>query len=685
MAIRKINDQLPAALRAHILFEGQVMSSKELIDILILKRSYFNKEDIKRKTNIVYRISSSTGKGKKIIFASKAEKQYIDDLLNRIEEGQKIELEHLDTIQKIKKSNVNISDAAKMIAADHIAEDRDYYKKLKEAKLENGGPITDIKPGAVLDGPSHADGGIQVQVDGKPVVEAQGGEAVINAEATEKNCEKLSEINQSAGNGVAFDCDKNSENDTVLEHGGKIYDNSQQEMELFNKILREEFGSLFNSIHEINGALINHPNDRTWVVELNKDATIDSLTPRVKNFETRLHVNAMGQVDHEIESLTIIPAENNEFYILIPKNINPNFYLEDRNEFAKGGKICPVGTEIQTLIFEKPTWDIPFAKHWAEKHDFMYGIVDEKPNSIRIRQRDPSYFVEDSFRTIDITDGVKAVIGCPIETAARGKKLDIPNSSNPYDINKNIEALIDQKGDSSQAYSFEEKLMLRKYSGYGGIKDERLSIEDSKKSLNEYYTPDEIIKKMWALAYKFGYKGGPVLEPSAGTGEFLKYVPNNATADGYEINKYSLSICKILYPQFTFSGDFFEQIFIKNRDSIKGRIADIKKYDLVIGNPPYGDFTGLYAGMGEKQYTNAHNYTEYFITRGLDLLNADGLLIYIVGVEVANGGVPFLQQGSTKAKVKIAEKADLLDAYRLPNGVFERTDVVTDILVFKKK
>jgi hypothetical protein len=27
----------------------------------------------------------------------------------------------------------------------------------------------------------------------------------------------------------------------------------------------------------------------------------------------------------------------------------------------------------------------------------------------------------------------------------------------------------------------------------------------------------------------------------------------------------------------------------------------------------------------------------------------------------------------------------LIDAYRLPNGVFERTDVVSDIIVLKKK
>ena len=67
------------------------------------------------------------------------------------------------------------------------------------------------------------------------------------------------------------------------------------------------------------------------------------------------------------------------------------------------------------------------------------------------------------------------------------------------------------------------------------------------------------------------------------------------------------------------------------------------------------------------------------------MLRSGGLLIYIIGVEVAAGGKPFLQQGVTENKKLIAERAELVDAYRLPNGVFERTDVLTDIVVFKKK
>jgi hypothetical protein len=89
--------------------------------------------------------------------------------------------------------------------------------------------------------------------------------------------------------------------------------------------------------------------------------------------------------------------------------------------------------------------------------------------------------------------------------------------------------------------------------------------------------------------------------------------------------------------------------------------------------------------MGEKDFTKASNYIEYFITRSLDLLNDDGLLVFIVGAEVANGGKLFLDSQPNLVKSRIALQADLIDAYRLPNGVFDRTDVVSDIIVLRKK
>jgi type I restriction-modification system DNA methylase subunit len=201
--------------------------------------------------------------------------------------------------------------------------------------------------------------------------------------------------------------------------------------------------------------------------------------------------------------------------------------------------------------------------------------------------------------------------------------------------------------------------------------------------LYEYFTPSKIAEKMWGLAYKYGYAGGSVLEPSCGVGEFIQYAPQSANVTGYEINPTSARIAKILYPFMEIIVQPFETAFIKRNSSVRGSVTP--KYDLVIGNPPYGKFDGYYAGMGEKDFTKASNYIEYFITRSLDLLNDDGLLVFIVGAEVANGGKLFLDSQPNLVKSRIALQADLIDAYRLPNGVFDRTDVVSDIIVLRKK
>jgi hypothetical protein len=87
-------------------------------------------------------------------------------------------------------------------------------------------------------------------------------------------------------------------------------------------------------------------------------------------------------------------------------------------------KKCPVGTEIQTLIFSKDHFSEAQAKAWAKEHDEKYGYIDEKENTYRIRQQEPSEFVDGSMKTIHLTEGVQAVIGCPKEKMGKGGVFD---------------------------------------------------------------------------------------------------------------------------------------------------------------------------------------------------------------------------------------------------------------------
>ena len=76
-------------------------------------------------------------------------------------------------------------------------------------------------------------------------------------------------------------------------------------------------------------------------------------------------------------------------------------------------------TEIQTLIFSKKHFTRESVVKWARDHDFHSGKVDETSTSFRLRQKEPGDFIQGSFRTIELTTGVKAVIGRPRPSKAK--------------------------------------------------------------------------------------------------------------------------------------------------------------------------------------------------------------------------------------------------------------------------
>jgi len=99
-------------------------------------------------------------------------------------------------------------------------------------------------------------------------------------------------------------------------------------------------------------------------------------------------------------------------------------YEDFEEDYAEGGGVfvCPVGTQIQSLIFDKSMFNLRQAKAWAKKNKFENDFVDGKLNTLRIRQKDPAMFTEDGFRTIQLRQGVQAVIGCPKKRTIRRKK-----------------------------------------------------------------------------------------------------------------------------------------------------------------------------------------------------------------------------------------------------------------------
>ena len=142
-------------------------------------------------------------------------------------------------------------------------------------------------------------------------------------------------------------------------------------------------------------------------------------------------------------------------------------------------------------------------------------------------------------------------------------------------------------------------------------------------------------------------------------------------------NNISFRIAQISFPFANITNDYFESIFYEGNK----RVGKSNIYDLVIGNPPYGEFSGAYAGnKREGNKTLARTYEQYFMWAGIELLKQGGLLCYIIPST-------FLDNSGSYEKFKdlLFEKSELIDAYRMPKGAFDKTDLQTDIILLRKK
>ncbi|WP_228378427.1 class I SAM-dependent DNA methyltransferase, partial [Chryseobacterium sp. CCH4-E10] len=192
--------------------------------------------------------------------------------------------------------------------------------------------------------------------------------------------------------------------------------------------------------------------------------------------------------------------------------------------------------------------------------------------------------------------------------------------------------------------------------------------------LDEYYTQDKIVDAVHNLIKDHfkTQKEISVLEPSVGTGNFIYATHElsvNSKIKGFEINETTAKIAKILHPKADINLRSFETEFIDDRGNRKDSKDFSEKYDLVIGNPPYGEHRGLYKGLGEEPKIS--KYEDYFVKRSLDSLKPNGVLAMVLPSSWLN----------RRSNLK---NANILEGFRLPNGAFAGTQIGTDIIILRK-
>ena len=192
--------------------------------------------------------------------------------------------------------------------------------------------------------------------------------------------------------------------------------------------------------------------------------------------------------------------------------------------------------------------------------------------------------------------------------------------------------------------------------------------------LDEYYTDSRIVDAVQNLIKNhFRNKDEiSVLEPSLGTGNFINAsqgLAKKIAITAFEINDVTAKIAKIFNPNVEINLRSFETEFIEENGTKKEEANYLEKYDLILGNPPYGEHRGLYKGLGEEPKIS--KYEDYFVKRGIDSLKEGGILAMV------------LPSGWLNRQTK-SNNTDLINAYRLPSGVFAGTQIGVDIIILKK-
>ena len=188
--------------------------------------------------------------------------------------------------------------------------------------------------------------------------------------------------------------------------------------------------------------------------------------------------------------------------------------------------------------------------------------------------------------------------------------------------------------------------------------------------INAHYTDPPTVTAIWDMVRAMGFKGGRVLEPSMGIGNFYGLMPRDLMSasdlTGIELDKLTGGMAKILYP--------LANVQLKPYQDSK--TAD-NFYDLVIGNWPFARQPPT-----DRRYDHlSAGLHDYFFVKALDQVRPGGL---VVGITSAGT----MDKVGKPVRLHLAKNAELVAAFRLPSGAFEKyagTGVVTDLIILKKR
>lgn len=251
--------------------------------------------------------------------------------------------------------------------------------------------------------------------------------------------------------------------------------------------------------------------------------------------------------------------------------------------------------------------------------------------------------------------------------------------------------LLKQVESEKRSATPEEQQILAKYIGWGGLANafdsskndwsneyaelKRLLTPEEYASarastLNAHFTSYTVINSIYSALENMGFKGGKILEPALGTGNFFGSMPeemrNNSKLSGVELDSITGRIAKLLYPSANIQIKGYENTTFENNS-----------FDIAVSNVPFGSYK-----VNDKDYNNQNMYIhDYFFAKTLDKVRPGGIVAFVTSKGT-------LDKESPEVRKYLAERAELLGAIRLPNTAFKQnagTEVTSDIIFLQKR
>lgn len=259
-------------------------------------------------------------------------------------------------------------------------------------------------------------------------------------------------------------------------------------------------------------------------------------------------------------------------------------------------------------------------------------------------------------------------------------------------IKANIEAIDTMKRlrASGEDASEEDMKKLRAFSGWGGLGKafsdwttqrrlkeligEKQFEEDAQLSRNSaYFTPAYVVDTMWDIARALGFKGGRILEGSAGVGNVLGLMPRDfserSSIHAVEKDPTTGGMLTLLYPDANVDVKGFEETKIDN-----GSI------DLAITNVPFVPGLHVKDSTGDRdlshRFKDIHNFC---IAKNVRKLRDGGIGIFITTAGTLDSTGKLFKWLTTEGN------SDIVGLFRMHNETFGGTNATSDIIVVRKR